>query len=49
MSDDKVLYKALSYKLVGILFAVYNELGYGYQEKHYERAIENRLIEENIQ
>ena len=36
---EKLLYKELSYEIVGILFEVYNELGYGYKEKYYERAI----------
>ncbi len=39
LCDDKVIYKKLSYEIVGVLFEVYNELGYGYQEKYYERAI----------
>ena len=43
-----VVYKELSYKIVGILFEVYNELGYGYQEKHYERAIEKCFIRNSI-
>ncbi len=30
---DKVIYKELSYKIVEILFDVYYDLGYGYQEK----------------
>jgi len=29
----------LSYKIIGILFDVYNELGHGYQERIYQRAI----------
>ena len=45
---DKVIYKELSYGIVGILFDVYNDLGYGYQEKHYERAIEQSFIINNI-
>ena len=36
---DKIIYKNLSYKIVGVLFDVYNELGYGYQEITYEKAI----------
>ncbi len=41
--EDKVIYKELSYKIVGILFDVYNDLGYGYKEKYYENAIEREL------
>lgn len=37
--EDKIIYKELSYKIVGILFEVYNNLGYGYQEKYYVKAI----------
>ena len=38
-----LLYPELSYKLIGILFEVFNEIGYGYQEKHYQKAIANTL------
>ncbi|MDD5031484.1 MAG: GxxExxY protein [Patescibacteria group bacterium] len=38
----------MSYKIVGIMFEIYNELGYGYQEKHYERAAEKIFIERKI-
>ncbi len=33
-----LIYPELSYKIIGILFDVYNQLGYGYQEKYYENA-----------
>ncbi|MEK6615499.1 MAG: GxxExxY protein [Bacteroidota bacterium] len=36
---DDLLYLELSYQIVGILFEVYNTLGYGYQEKYYQKAI----------
>ncbi len=42
--DRKIIYKELSYLITGILFEVYNELGYGYQEKYYERAIAQSLV-----
>ncbi|MFA6973422.1 MAG: GxxExxY protein [Parcubacteria group bacterium] len=45
---DKVIHKELSYKVVGILFEVYNELGFGYQEKYYEKAIEKSFLKEKI-
>lgn len=39
--EEKIdlIYKDLTYKIIGALFGVYNELGYGYQEKYYQRAI----------
>ncbi len=36
---DNVIYPELSYKIIGIIYKVYNELGYGFQEKIYQRAI----------
>ncbi len=35
----KLVHPELSYKLIGILFDVYNELGPGLKEKHYYKAI----------
>ena len=34
-----LIYPDLCYYLVGILFEVYNEIGSGYHEKYYQRAI----------
>jgi len=34
-----LLFPELSYQIVGVLFTVYNNLGYGYQEKYYQRAL----------
>lgn len=39
MNDDGVIYKELSYKIMGAIFEVYNELGYGFKERYYEDAI----------
>ncbi len=44
INSNKIIYKELSYQIVGILFEVYNDLGYGYQEKYYEKAIEKYFI-----
>jgi len=41
--QDKIIYKKLSYEVVGALFDVYNELGYGHPEKYYEEAIEKEF------
>jgi len=46
--DDKIVYKELSYAIVGILFEVYNQLGYGYKEKYYENGIEQYLVTKKI-
>ena len=43
-----IVQKELSYKIVGILFDVYNELGNRYQEKYYQRAIAKLLTENKI-
>jgi len=47
-SKDKVLYKDLSYLIVGVLFEVYNELGFGYSEKVYERAVAKSFEDRRI-
>lgn len=38
-----LLYPDLSYKIIGILFDVFTELGYGYKENQYQKAIEISL------
>jgi GxxExxY protein len=46
--ENKVIYKELSYKIVGVLFDVYNELGYGHKEKYYEEAIAQCFTQHKI-
>lgn len=46
--DVHLIYPELSYKIIGILFSVYNELGNRYQEKYYQRAIEIKFRKEKI-
>jgi GxxExxY protein len=41
----KAIYKRLSYQIIGVFYYVYNKIGYGYQEKVYERAIAHRFDE----
>lgn len=45
----RIVQKELSYEIVGILFSVHNQLGNRYQEKYYQRAVEEALKEKNIQ
>ena len=43
-----LLYPELSYQIIGILFDVCNEMGYGYQEKYYQKAISEKLKESKL-
>lgn len=45
----KIVQKELSYKIMGMLFLVHNELGNRYQEKYYQRAIEEALKENQLE
>ncbi len=44
----EVIYKDLSYEIIGIAMQVYNELGYGFLEKVYENALMVMFKEKNI-
>jgi len=46
MSD--LLYKELSYKIIGYIYEMYNEIGFGYQEKHYQRILEEIFREKRL-
>lgn len=46
--NNKVIYPELSYKIMGVLFKVQNELGNKYQEKYYQRAIELEFKKQKI-
>src|SRR4030042_2691293 len=48
LKRDDLIYPELSYEIVGILFEVYNELGCGYQEKYYQKAIAELLKKRNL-
>lgn len=45
---SNLIYRELSFKIIGIIFKIYNQLGYGYQEKHYQRALASEFKKENI-
>ena len=46
--DDKVIYPELSYKIIGILFNVWNSVGYGHKESFYQKAVRKTLKDESI-
>jgi GxxExxY protein len=41
MGDNKInlVYEDLSRKIIGVLFNLYNTLGYGHPEKTYQKAL----------
>jgi len=43
-----ILYPEESYKIIGILFDVYNHLGPGHHEKYYQRAVSYELHKRGI-
>lgn len=45
---DKVLYKEISYKIVGCFYKVYNTLGPGHKEDIYHKALEIEFKNKDI-
>ena len=43
-----LIYKDLSYEIINVVYYVYNELGGGYQEKYYQRAVAIELCRRQI-
>ena len=48
MTKDKVLYRELSYRVMGAVFEVHNALGPGFAEKVYEEALVHELRTRDI-
>ena len=48
VKNENVIYPELSYRIVGIAFTVYNELGFGHLEKIYQRAFAKELAIEEL-
>ncbi|HAK58891.1 MAG TPA: GxxExxY protein [Nitrospiraceae bacterium] len=48
MNAEKILYKDLSYRIVGLAMQVHRELGFGFSEKVYESAMMLLLRQEGI-
>jgi len=47
-TNKEILFKELSYRIVGLAMDVHNELGYGFLEKVYENALLILLNEKGI-
>lgn len=43
VNRDDLIYPELSFTIVGILFGVYNQLGYGFAEKVYQKGVATAL------
>jgi GxxExxY protein len=48
-NEDTIIYKDLSYKIIGLAMRVHNGLGHGFLEKVYERALMVLLRREHIE
>jgi len=48
MLEERILYKDLSYKFVGLAMKVHTELGYGFLEKVYENSLMILFEENNV-
>ena len=46
--EGKLIYEELTYEILGALFEVQNQLGFGYQEKHYYKAIKSEFTRRKI-
>ncbi len=45
---QNLIYPEISYELVGLAFNIFNKLGYGFQEKYYQRAFAKEMDKLNI-
>lgn len=48
MTEEKFLYKDLTYRIIGLAMEVHNELGHGFLEKVYENALMIQFKNNNI-
>ncbi|MBI4837056.1 MAG: GxxExxY protein [Candidatus Portnoybacteria bacterium] len=40
---DDLVYPELCYEIIGVLYDVHNDLGHGYREKYYQKAVARGL------
>ncbi len=46
--DENIIFKDLSYKVIGILYEIHKQLGTNFKEEHYKQAIRSFLQKEKI-
>jgi len=45
---NDLIYKDECYKIVGLIFEIFNNIGYGHKENFYQNAIANTFVENKI-
>lgn len=45
---NDLIYKEECYNVIGLIFRIFNEIGYGHKESFYQKAIANIFSENNI-
>lgn len=48
LQRNDIVHPELSYKISGILFDVFKEMGFGYHEKYYQRALAVKFVEQGL-
>ena len=48
LKRNDIVHAELSYKLVGVLYNVHKQMGYGFLERYYQKAIAAELKKNNI-
>ena len=48
MDETKIIYPELSYKIIGVAFKIFNEIGFGMSEKFYQKAFAKELDKEKF-
>lgn len=49
LKRNDIIYPELSYKIIGVLYSVHTEMGHGFLEKYYQKAIAAELRKNNIE
>jgi GxxExxY protein len=45
---EDLIYKDECYKIIGLIFEVFNSLGYGHKEKFYQKAVEDIFLDNKV-
>ena len=48
LKRSDIIFPELSYKLVGVLYSVHSQMGHGFLERYYQKAIAAELAKNNI-